>query len=387
MLEFIARSQFKIPSPQGERIVSKGEALRLSSLKASVGVKRGVLLEKSVSGLQDVLSTCESRIRVLVEKLQYTPEAAGKKAMRLVMSLMIRHESLKSYKAPSPEFLEEVGELNRTATGTNPISKIQSDTGAGEWAGYNCNIATGCPHGCLYCYAERMATRFNRVDSSAEWLEEFLREAKTAKCKKYSEPIMFPTTHDITEGYLRPYRCHLYNILNAGNVVILVTKPHRESIEAICSEFSSFRDNMIFRFTIGSLDNDALKIWEPGAPSLAERMWCLQYAFEQGFKTSVSAEPMLIDRHGAERLYYAIEPFITEDIWFGKMNNVGSFTKHSDPGIANRAIELQESYQDENIMQFVRTMDGLPKVAWKDSIKAVINPPLKKQKKKGAKND
>lgn len=372
MLEFIARSQFKMPCPQGERIVSKGEALRLSSLKASVGVQRGILLEKSVSGLQDVLSTCEARIRVLVEKLQYTPEDASKKAIRLVHSLLIRHESLKSYKAPSPEFLEEVGEFNRTATGTNPISKIQSDTGAGEWAGYNCNIATGCPHGCLYCYAERMATRFNRVDSSAEWLEEFLREATTAKCKKYSEPIMFPTTHDITEGYLRPYRCHLYNILNAGNVVILVTKPHRESIEAICSEFSSFRDNMIFRFSIGTLDNATLNLWEPGAPLLSERMWCLQYAFEQGFRTSVSAEPMLTDRHGAERHYYAVEPFVTEDIWFGKMNNVGGFRKSENADIACSASELVAAYQDSEIMALVEHLGALPKVSWKDSVKEII---------------
>jgi DNA repair photolyase len=372
MFDYVARSQFKVSTPQGERVVSKGEALGLSSLKAATGVKRGVLLEKNVTGLQDILHACELRSRVLVDKLLLSPEAASKNTMRLAMSLMIRHESLKSYRPPSQEFLDEVAEFNRTASGKNPISKIPSRKGAGEWAGYRCNNGSNCIHRCLYCYAQKIAMRYHRIPNIEAWGVEELRNVKTAKCKKYLKPIMFPTTHDISEAYLPTYRCHLYNILKAGNEVVLVTKPHRASIEAICSEFSSFRDNMIFRFSIGGLDNEAMKIWEPGAPSLSERLWCLQYAFEQGFNTSVSAEPMLVDREGAEKLYYTVEPLITEDIWFGKMNNVGSFRKSENPDLASRATKLFEAYNDKEIMKLVASLGSLPKVAWKDSVKKVI---------------
>ncbi|MBW4056164.1 MAG: hypothetical protein HIU83_12345 [Proteobacteria bacterium] len=107
------------------------------------------LLEKSVVGLHNVVAAYESRIRILVEKLQYSNDQASKKAMQYVQSLLIRHESLKSFTLPTPEFLQEVEEFNQSASGTNPITKIQSDKGAGEWAGYNCNIGSGCLHGCL----------------------------------------------------------------------------------------------------------------------------------------------------------------------------------------------------------------------------------------------
>jgi DNA repair photolyase len=374
MFDYIVASPFNMQTTDGTKLIARGEALSLSSIKVAPVVNNGFLIEKNVSGLLDIQSACETRISILMEKLQLDIATAKTRANALAASLIARHDSLKSFSHPSTEFLAEVAEFNRITKGYNkPITIIDSDTGAGEWAGYNCNIGTGCSHGCLYCYAEKMAKRFNRVENYEAWLIESLRESSTAKCKKYPNWVMFPTTHDITPAYLPAYCCHLYNILKVGNKVVLVTKPHRLSIEAICSEFSSFRDNMIIRFTIGGLDNDALRVWEPGAPSLQERLWCLKYAFEKGFRTSISCEPMLVSCEEAERMYYSLEPLVTENIWFGKMNNVGSFTKHSDSEIAIRAAALKNSYKDDSIIQFVGKMTDLPKVEWKDSVKAVIN--------------
>lgn len=352
--------------------MSKGEALRLSSTspKAMQLVTNGYLIENNIG--MDLLSKFDSRVNLLMVKLAYPRERAVAEATGMIAACLKRHESLKRVEPPSTEFLHEVVEFNKTATGKNPISKEQSDKGVGEWAGYRCNIGTGCSHGCLYCFAENFATRFHRVDGSDGWREEVARDVSTADCKKYSEPIMFPTTHDVTPEYLPAYRCHLYNILSAGNTVVIVSKPHEESIRAICTEFSSFRNNMTFRFSIGGLDNEAMRIWEPGTPALTERLKCLRLAFELGFRTSISAEPMLGNRLDAEQLYYVVEPFVTEDIWFGKMNNAGRLKKNGDPEIVRRVNELTSTQSDAEILQLVETLNGLPKVAWKDSIKDVI---------------
>lgn len=368
MFDYLINTPFKTTT----RTMNKGEALRLSSTspKAMQLVVGGYLVEVNV-GL-DLLSRFDSRVNLLMDKLAYPRERAVAEATAMITACLKRHESLKKVVPPSEEFLHEVAEFNKAATGKNPISKEQSEKGVGEWAGYRCNIGTGCAHGCLYCYAENFATRFGRVGGSEGWREEVARDVATADCKKYPEPIMFPTTHDVTAAYLQPYRCHLHNILNAGNAVVIVSKPHEESIRAICTEFSSFRDNMTFRFSIGGLDNEAMRIWEPGAPVLAERLKCLRIAFEHGFKTSISAEPMLGDSQDAERLYYVVEPFITEDIWFGKMRNVGRHRKSSDPEVVRRATKLIAAQSDQEIIRLVDAMKGLPKVRWKDSIQDVI---------------
>lgn len=372
MFEYLATSPFNVMTPEGPRLVAEGEVLRLSSIKATAGISRGVLIEKNVCGLLDIQATAEARSRILIEKLQLDQKAASIRAATLIKSLEARHESLKTYSPPTNALLAAVTAFNRITSGPNPIAKIGSETGAGEWCPYRCNIGDHCSCGCLYCYAKKMAERYSRIDNPEEWLIERIRRVSTAKSKKYSDWIMFPTSHDISEYYLPAFRCHLYNILIAGNCVVIVTKPRRTSIKAICSEFSSFRDNIIFRFTIGGLDEKAMRLWEPGASALPERLWCLKYAFEQGFRTSISSEPMLVSCEEAEKFYYSVEPLVTEDIWFGKMSGVGGFTNHPDPEVARRAAELQRVYAGDNIMQFAEKMAGLSKVSWKDSIQKVI---------------
>lgn len=370
MARYLVRNAFIVNSPHGHQTRSKGEAMSLSSSNAAPLVSRGLLVEEHVG--QDLLDRFEERVKVLLGKLDYSREDAHIEAAAMVTSILKRHESLKLSAPPRAEFITEVAEFNRTLTGKNPVLKAQSAKGVGEWAGYTCNIGQGCSHGCLYCYGEKMAVRFKRVENAASWREETLRDVSTEGCRKYDSPIMFPTTHDITATYLAAYRCHLFNLLNAGNKVLIVTKPRRESIQAICSDFSAFRDSMTFRFTIGGLDEEVMGHWEPGAPPLPERLECLRYAFEQGYATSVSAEPMLGGRDEAERLYHLLAPYITEDIWFGTMNNIGGLRTSSDREIATQTTRLLELQSEGEVMNLVETLGGSPKVRWKDSIQEVV---------------
>jgi hypothetical protein len=370
MNSYFALRPLEVRTPTGCKAWRRGEAIRLSSIQATSKVIAGAVVDLHV-GI-DLLATYEARSMTLRAKLGFSPEEARIDALELVTSCLKRHEATKRVTAPTEEFLAEVEEFNQTATGKNPILKEQSEKGVGEWAGYTCNIGTGCTHGCRYCYAEKMAVRFGRVTDSEAWQEETLREVSTGGCKKYDSTIMFPTTHDITSAYLPAYRVHLCNLLEAGNKVLVVSKPHLESIQAICSEFSTYRDNILFRFTIGGLDGEVMRHWEPGAPPIEERLQCLKYAFEQGYTTSISAEPMLGGWDEAVKLYYLLEPFVTKEIWFGKMNNIGGFRSSADPEVARHAMELIALQTDDEIMTLVASLNGLPKVQWKDSIKEII---------------
>jgi len=370
MARFIVRSPVSLKSPIGCQTWKKGEALRLSTSPATASlVSHGFLVEEHI-GI-NLLDIYEARVKVLVDKLGYRSTDAQAEALQFVGSLLRRHESFKNAPNPSPEFLAEVDEFNRTSTGNNPVTKVEAGTGVGEWAGYRCNIGSGCSHGCLYCYAEKMATRFDRVSGSEEWRNEVLKDTSTVGIKQYDAHIMFPTTHDITPAYLPAYRCHLYNMLKAGNKILVVSKPHRESIQAICVDALPFRDQLLFRFTIGGLDEAVMSHWEPGAPLFSERFECLKLAFENGYATSVSSEPMLCGKEEAVKLYHLLEPYVTKEIWFGKMNRIGGMKNDPDPTKASYSKLIVEQQTDDEILELVGQLDGQPKVAWKDSIQEV----------------
>ena len=254
--------------------------------------------------------------------------------------------------------------------------KSEKIHGTKEWADKNYNCYKGCEHDCLYCYARRIAKRGGRIKSDSEWAKQKIRKDKVAhRMGKIAErAVMFPTTHDITPKTLAACTTVLQHLLDGGNNVLVVSKPHLDCIKTICKKFADRRDMILFRFTIGAYDDALLKYWEPHAPAFKERLASLKHAFKKGFKTSVSIEPML-DSANVVKLFQKLEPWVTDAIWIGKMNGV--------PSKANEkmAAAIRAGQTDEKIAEIYAQLKQHPKVKWKDSIKKVVG--LKAAEKAG----
>ncbi len=243
-------------------------------------------------------------------------------------------------------------------------------SGTREWAAHTVNCITGCEHNCRYCYARANALRFRYIASPDDWATPRVRLRDVNKTRrKVDGRIMFPTTHDITPKTLAPCLCVLRNLLGAGNEVLIVTKPHFECVERICSELCMFRKSILWRFTIGAMDNRILSYWEPGAPCYKERFRSLQYAFCDGFATSVSCEPCL-DTSSVVALFSKCEPFITDSFWIGKANKLAG---RCSPDTLPCEIENIEAEQtDEIVRRIYEQLKHEPKIRWKESFKSVL---------------
>ncbi|MCK4960769.1 MAG: hypothetical protein KAT00_15255, partial [Planctomycetes bacterium] len=244
-------------------------------------------------------------------------------------------------------------------------------TGTREWSEYSLNFQRGCEHGCRYCYARwDDVYRYKRCRAD-EWPLPVINEKKVdlTHRKKYPGVIMFPTRHDITPANLSQYMCVLRKVLDAGNRVLIVSKPHAECIIPICRGFKEHQSNMEFRFTIGSADNDTLKFWEPEAPPFMERLMCLQGAFDAGYATSVSCEPYLDSF--PQHTFAACKPYITDSFWIGKLNNFNSRVKMA--GVSGAEITkyidpLKKAMSDEFVLAMVELLKGEKLIRWKDSV-------------------
>lgn len=246
-------------------------------------------------------------------------------------------------------------------------------TGTGEWAATNVNIQKGCEHGCKYCYAACMAIRFKRATPES-WSVPVMLQGKLAKrYSRRSGRIMFPTTHDITPANVNACAAVLGKMLRASNDVLIVSKPHIECIERLCSELNSYRNQVTFRFTMGSTADATLKYWEPEAPTFHKRLACLEHAYGAGFQTSVSCEPML---DGApDRLIEECRPFVTDAIWLGRANRLMAtlaVTRPGDRDARQHARDLMVLHSNEWIRRLYERFQNDPLIKWKDSIKEVV---------------
>lgn len=246
-------------------------------------------------------------------------------------------------------------------------------SGTQEWAASNVNIQDGCEHDCRYCYAKTMALRFKRM-TAGSWKSGKLRAHNLAKgFSRRTGRIMFPTAHDITDSNLEACLSVLHRMLAAGNDLLIVSKLRITCTRRLCKELTRFKDQVVFRYSIGSVNDAVLSFWEPGAPAYRDRLESLKHAHAQGFETSVSCEPMLDS--AIDDVITDVRPYVTDSIWLGKANRLRQIIPLNCPGdgtALRRAEELIAIQSDTNIRALYGRYRKDPLIKWKDSIKQVI---------------
>lgn len=257
----------------------------------------------------------------------------------------------------------------KTQTSVFDTSRI--GTGTAEWSERTENIARGCVNGCLYCYAAANSARFKHRDRTDWTREELTRKASIKSYPKRDGVIMFPSAHDITPFNVDAYIHVAKLILTAGNQLLIVSKPRLECIAQLTDELVQWKEQILFRFTIGSLDATECKFWEPGAPTPQERIDSLKLAKGRGFETSVSIEPMLEGADMAIGTVKAIEDHITETIWIGKMNQPSRRIVPTEKTLVSTR-RIQQLQSDREILRLYDMLKCHSKVRWKDSIKEVL---------------
>ena len=186
---------------------------------------------------------------------------------------------------------------------------------------------------------------------------------------------MFPTQHDILPSNIKTILIYLKKWLEVGNSFLIVSKPHFECIKQICDELDEYKSQIVFRFTIGSPNNNVLKFWEESAPDYNERLKSLNYAFKNGYSTSVSCEPILDE--DISLMVEELLPYISDTIWLGKMNFIRPRVDTSNWSIDDWKYmdKIDVVNRDDFIQDLYEEFKDNPKVKWKESIKKVLGLP------------
>lgn len=260
--------------------------------------------------------------------------------------------------------------------------KKKGVSGTKEWSSSSVNCMTGCANDCLYCYAKANAIRYGRSDPEDWGFETPKHSAVKKNYGRRQGTIMFPTTHDLHRNNIRYCEEIVLKLLRAGNKLLIVSKPVPAVIERLCLGMlrwnQAARTRVLFRFTIGSMDNDVLKFWEPNAPTYEERLYSLMWCHKNGWETSVSMEPLLEPQTAwIITQVYAMLPYVTDAIWLGKMNNPRARVQMNYGGVLPEEIKgrmehLIDAQRDERMLKLYDLLRQNKKVKWKESLKKVF---------------
>ena len=83
----------------------------------------------------------------------------------------------------------------------------------------------------------------------------------------------------------------------------------------------------------------------------------------------------MLDVPHAVELYEAVVPFVTDTIWFGKMNDVRRRVEVKSAEDEAAVRRIGENQADERIVELYERLKDKPKVAWKDSIRELVGLP------------
>jgi DNA repair photolyase len=183
--------------------------------------------------------------------------------------------------------------------------------------------------------------------------------------KKAEGGIMFPTTHDLHYKHRDWWFPFLKEMLENGNDVLIVTKPEYAAVSYICEKLEQYKNQMEFRFTIGTNDDKVAEYWEPGAPRPSDRLIAIAHVSTLGFRTSISMEPLLIEQP-KEMIDNLFMGWITGTIWIGIMNHYDL-----NPAIPeeSRQIKIQGR---ENMQRVYYSLKDNPQIRWKDSVQKFL---------------
>jgi len=224
--------------------------------------------------------------------------------------------------------------------------------------------------------------RFGRIKTADEWNTPHLRTTEVVKQRrKLDGVVMFQSASNITLEFLRPCLVVLRKLLEAGNRVLIVSKPSMNVTALLVEALKGFQHRVAFRFTIGSTADNVLKFWEPGAPCFEERIKSLSMAYFEGYCTSVSCEPYLDEF--APDVYQACWPYLSRPpfdrgaggFWIGKLRRWESrvdLSGATDEQIRQYVNPLKAAQSDEFVRAMVGHLSGRPFIHWKDSIREVI---------------
>lgn len=217
-----------------------------------------------------------------------------------------------------------------------------------------CNPYVGCPHKCVYCYADFMRRFTHHSEDWGEFLDVKFCEKKITAKQLEGKLLMFGSVTDAYNSYEKRYRITrkiLEQLLPLNPNFGILTKS--DLILRDLDILKKFK-NLKVTFSFSSLDENFAKLVEPRAPSPARRLEALKILHKEGIACSVFIAPIFPKITSVKELIDAAAPSVDE-MWFDSLNlhagtvsaKVFAMLERNYPQLVPLYTDIYKNYNDE----------------------------------------
>lgn len=206
-------------------------------------------------------------------------------------------------------------------------------------ADYVINPYTGCPHKCIYCYAEFMKRFTNHTECWGDFVDVKNCNKKINAKKISSKSVLIGSVTDAYNGFERKYektRNLLKQLAGTDTFVNILTKS-----SLVCRDIDILKSlkQIQVGISICTLEDELRKKIEPRASSISKRLEALEQLSQVGIKTYVFVGPIFPGITSIEQIVDKTEPF-ADFFCFENLNLRGAYKK--------RVLEFVDTYYPEH---------------------------------------
>jgi DNA repair photolyase len=189
---------------------------------------------------------------------------------------------------------------------------------------YVINPYTGCPHKCLYCYAEFMKRFANHAEKWGDFLDVKRCARKINTDRLAGKRIVISSVTDAYNPYEKKYRRTrdiLRQFVNTQAHISILTKS-----DLVLRDIDLIKQipNIQVGVSLNTLDDSIRKKLEPFASSVGKRIGAVQKLHNEGIRTYVFLSPMFPGITDFKAIIAECRAFAGE-FWFENLNLRGSF--------------------------------------------------------------
>lgn len=186
------------------------------------------------------------------------------------------------------------------------------------------NPYVGCPHKCLYCYAEFMRKFTAHREPWGEFLDVKLCNTPLQPSQLFHQHVMLSSVTDPYNPFEKKYeltRRILQQLVNCQAYVSILTK---SALVVRDIDLLKKLPACEVAFSFSTVDESVRKQIEPGTSSVEEKVSALKVLHEAGLQTAVMAAPLLPGISDWKALLQKTAPHVDE-FRFDRLNMKGTF--------------------------------------------------------------